>query len=126
MNLLPGSRDAAGNIRFSGHVLGYADPGVQEPLSVGIRPENVSVRDQDQPGLKGNVRHRENLGADIFLHVEIDGPGTRIVARTAPPFRPETGIGARVSVAFNPSKLLCFRADGSRLRLPSARLAEIA
>ena len=78
--------------------------------SVGIRPEHWNVAPDGLPGI---VRLRENLGSDLYLHLEIGG-GRRIVVRT-PPDSAGTEVGAPITVQPRPGRLLMFDRGGRRL-----------
>ena len=63
----------------------------------------------------GIVRHRENLGSDLFLHVEADGGGPRIVARGVPEIADTVPPGARVVLRPRPGRALLFDRAGRRI-----------
>jgi len=85
-------------------------PGTGQAESVGVRPEHWEIGDD---GLPGMVRLRENLGSDLFLHVEI-GAGRRIVARTAPDAA-GTDVGAQIMLRPRSGRTLLFDRNGRRL-----------
>lgn len=124
INLMSGEFDAGGRLCISGHVMDRLAARASEHVTIGIRPEAVKVIAGHQTGIRGIIRHRENLGSDIFLHVEIEGHASRIVAKTAPPLRMDLGIGRPVTLNFDAMALLLFRSDGSRLRLPQLQEEE--
>jgi multiple sugar transport system ATP-binding protein len=85
-------------------------PGSGGAESVGVRPEHWELAGD---GLPGTVRLRENLGSDLFLHVELGG-GRRIIART-PPEAPGTEVGAQITLRPRPGRMLLFDRSGRRL-----------
>jgi multiple sugar transport system ATP-binding protein len=126
INLMAGEIDGGGRLTVAGYILDRLAARVSEPVTVGIRPEAVRVTAGHQTGIRGIIRHRENLGSDVFLHIEVEGHDSRIVAKTAPPLRMDMSIGRPVTLSFDAMALLLFRSDGSRLRLPQLQQAALA
>ena len=117
INVLPGTVRADGGIDVPGGVLpGSSRLPAATELSVGIRPEHCDIEASDAAsgGLAGTVRHRENLGSDLFLHVELDG-GRRIIARGAPEIADAVPSGTRVFLRPRPGRALLFDRAGRRI-----------
>lgn len=119
INILQGRTRTDGGIEIDGSVLAGArkqTAGVE--LSIGIRPEHLEIsQGMKGPGtLSGIIRHRENLGSDLFLHVEVAGHGARVVARAAPESAATAALGANVVLRLRPDRLLLFDRVGRRLR----------
>jgi multiple sugar transport system ATP-binding protein len=112
INVLPGTVRADGSVDVPGGVLAI---GSRLPagtaVSVGVRPEHCDVADD---GIRGTVRHRENLGSDLFIHVETVGEH-RIVARAAPEIVDAVPPGATVTLRPRPDRALLFDRAGRRL-----------
>ena len=123
INLFPGMIEGSGAVRTLNRVVGRSTPQSPESLIIGFRPESIMLTDQGR-GIAALVRHREHLGAEMFLHVEIEGHDERIILRTSA--MAGLTVGSLIAITFDEEKLLCFRTDGSRLRTPDVRLAEIA
>jgi multiple sugar transport system ATP-binding protein len=84
-------------------------------ISVGVRPEHCDVvADPTADGIRGTVRHRENLGSDLFVHVETVGEH-RIVARGAPEIADAVPPGAAVTLRPRADRALLFDRAGRRL-----------
>jgi multiple sugar transport system ATP-binding protein len=120
INVLPGTVRADGGIDVPGGVLaGPCGLAAATELSVGIRPEHCEVQASNGARLAGElggiVRHRENLGSDLFLHVEADGGGPRVVARAAPEIADTVPPGARVVLRPRPGRALLFDRAGRRI-----------
>jgi len=122
INILPAETGADGGIGIEGRPTGLR--ATTRPVEhLGIRPEALSPCDGD--GLiAGRVRLVENLGADLFVQLEVAGVARPVVVRLA--------AAARASVA--PGSLLRLRADPARITgfdvagkaAPVTRLAEAA
>ncbi len=80
-------------------------------LQAAIRPERLAVG----RGLKGHVVYRENLGSDLFLHVEVPGAPGPLIAR-ADPATGGCSVGNKIGLAVDPVHLLLFDLDGKRVR----------
>ena len=79
------------------------------------RPEHCDVAPGPVAGtIRGTVRHRENLGSDLFVHVETMGEH-RIIARAAPEIVDTVPPGATVALRPRPDRALLFDRAGRRL-----------
>ena len=117
INLLPGeviSRDAVDVLGQRVAIDGLPEPGTK--LQVGIRPPSVVVGAEGTSGLRGEVVYRENLGSDLFVHVELSEGRARVVARCDPDRAEALPIGATVSVQLPADKVLLFGESGRRVR----------
>ncbi len=95
--------------------------GFPDAVSLGVRPENLSLTDAGPGAIPASVELVEPLGSEIYLHASV-GQGQRIVARLAPDSRVEPGN--EVHLAPDPRHLHFFDgASGASLR-PSARTVE--
>jgi multiple sugar transport system ATP-binding protein len=115
---------SAGTVRLGGASvtlpphLRNAD-GRSGPIVIGIRPEHLHLGDTE-PGstFGGQITLVEELGADSYLHVRVDGQDKPLVVRAAgrvPP-RPDE----QVSVGITTSELFAFDPEtGSRLGQPA-------
>ena len=73
----------------------------------------MSSLDPAADGIRGTVRHRENLGSDLFVHVETAGEH-RIIARSAPEIVDAVPPGATVTLRPRPDRALLFDRAGRR------------
>ncbi len=78
-------------------------------IIVGIRPEHVSVADESGEGIRGEVVLVESLGADSYVHAEIEGAEASFVARTEgyDSRRPGTNVRLRI----DPGRIFGFDAE---------------
>lgn len=96
----------------------------QPPRNDGIaqrlafRPEAAALVAPGEGSLTGVVTAVENLGADLFVHVEVAaGTGPVPVVVRTDPMGPRLALGEAVGIAPDPARILRFDAAG--LRLPS-------
>lgn len=113
LNVLPASVSARG-LDLPGLALPFATgvaPGTR--LQAGIRPERLTLA---ASGLSGSLVYRENLGADLFLHVALDSVPQPLIVRSDPALAGALALGDPVTVGLAAEHLLLFDADGRRLR----------
>ncbi|WP_425090913.1 ABC transporter ATP-binding protein [Tropicimonas sp. S265A] len=118
INILAGDVHADGRLDLWGETLGVLPKQVAQPVSFGLRPEHGFLSESGR--FRGIVKHRENLGADIFLHIGVHGQDKVIVLRSEPARAQDMGIGANIQFDFDRTQMLIFSADGNRLRPPVA------
>lgn len=97
-----------------------ADEHRKAPLTVGIRPEQVTVSRAADATLQGEVELVEPLGAESLVHVRLAEQAQTLVARV--PGLSDLALGERVGVVFGGTVHL-FGADGSRVADASPRRA---
>lgn len=130
INLLPGTLDDAGHARCGDMVLARgAKNGVVGSVTIGLRPEHLSVcKRGDAESLSGRVVHRENLGADIYLHMSVLDGASRLVARVQPNEGNAISIGDELHVRRLDGCAMVFGKNGNRLDLAAttSHVAEVA
>jgi ABC-type sugar transport system ATPase subunit len=101
MNLIPG---AGGPLPLDG----LAD---RQGITLGLRPEMISVVPPEEGIVQGRVRLRETIGYDRVLLVDVGGHELRV--RTS---RSDAGAeGELLGLAWRPNDLHVFDADGERM-----------
>ena len=68
------------------------------------------------PAIDGRLVHRENLGSDLFLHVDVPGVPALLIARADPAAGEGVSIGDTLSLTIDPRHALLFDANGRRIR----------
>lgn len=131
INLLPGSLDDAGHVRCGGMILSrLADARTVGAVTVGLRPEHLALCEKDAPeALCGKVVHKENLGADVYLHVTVMDAAHRMVVRVTPAEAFSTAIGNTVHFRRLRGQAMVFGKTGKRLGLTTSserNVAEVA
>jgi multiple sugar transport system ATP-binding protein len=76
----------------------------------------MGPRSDEKTSLSGRLAHRENLGSDLLLHVEVAGVANLVIARADPAAGEAFPIGTPVTLAIDPRHALLFDSDGKRLR----------
>ncbi|WP_289035773.1 ABC transporter ATP-binding protein [uncultured Roseibium sp.] len=127
INLLAGSLDSDGHARCGEVVLSRVTASrASEKVSIGLRPEHLALCAANEPGcLSGRVVHKENLGADVYLHVAIDDGLHRMVVRTTPQEGVSVSLGSDVSFHRLHGQAMVFGADGKRIQLADALSAQV-
>ncbi|MEP3303939.1 MAG: ABC transporter ATP-binding protein, partial [Roseibium sp.] len=127
INLLAGSLDSDGHARCGDVVLSRVTAAQSsEKVSIGLRPEHLALCAANQPGcLSGRVVHKENLGADIYLHVAVDDGLHRMVVRTAPQEGVSVSLGSDISFHRLHGQAMVFGADGKRIQLADAMSTQV-
>jgi multiple sugar transport system ATP-binding protein len=87
---------------------------VTNAAQVAVRPERLVVGTAST--LKGRLVHRENLGSDLLLHVEVPGVPAPLIARADPARDERFAVGDMLGLAIDPRHALLFDAAGRRVR----------
>ncbi len=124
MNLLP-CMEKSGRIVFSGFGKNTArkkaisEKFLSAPssavVSLGIRPENIALCDEDAGHISGTVAVCEYLGSEQFAYIDC-GLDNMVTARVSPDA--ELKVGSVTGLSFDNEKLYTFDGDGSRLYKP--------
>lgn len=114
INILPGSVEDQGVINVLGKKLPIrCDIPGKANVHVGIRPTALNVASENRDaGFGGRIRLIENLGSDVFLHVELEGLENLVIVRTNPVETDRYGIDAKVELSMNVEHILIFDKRG--------------
>lgn len=126
INVVAGGCDSSGRLSCLGIALGrrLAQP-AGGTLSIGWRPEHFALRPRTASGcFAGRLVYKENLGADVYLHVALDDGAHRIIARVTPPEAHDAAIGDELRLGADPGAAMVFGSDGRRLALASDEKTE--
>ena len=119
MNIFPGTVDGSGRITVIGVALeeALAVP-AGGPFSVGLRPEHLHIQAGEAGDcFTGRLTYRENLGADLFLHLAVEGLDDKIVIRAKPHEARLAAIGEEIRFRGEAGMARVFGADGKRVAL---------
>ncbi len=121
INTLPGAADATGWVCALGVTLARRVAAPAQTVTVGIRPEHLELRPGPGPDVyTGRITHKENLGADVYLHAAMGDGAHRLVARVTSAAASTLGIGAEAHFGRVRGEALVFGVDGRRLELAPA------
>jgi multiple sugar transport system ATP-binding protein len=119
INFLPGRVVDGGAVELFGHLLPLkvALP-AGSPVSVGVRPEAISLAGSGPSSetctVRGTLLRKENLGPEFLLHLEVGDPRIPVVARVAAgPGLPE--VDETVPLLISGTACHVFEADGDRV-----------
>jgi multiple sugar transport system ATP-binding protein len=84
-------------------------------IRLGIRPEHLSIVDPARAPLTGRLRHKENLGPEILLHVATPQRDAPVIVRTEPEKARALALDAKLGLSFELDDLRFFDAEGIRI-----------
>jgi multiple sugar transport system ATP-binding protein len=111
MNLLKGTASGQG-VELSGVGTLAAAINASGPVTVGIRPEHLSLNQPGDVGIQGTITLVEYLGSEIFVYVALPD-GQSLLAQA--PGNAQFKRGDAVSLGFNASNAHFFNAVGLRI-----------
>jgi multiple sugar transport system ATP-binding protein len=116
INVLAGIVDEATRVVLAGRRL---DVGVEvaagSTIHVGIRPEALRLASAERAAIVGRLAHKENLGAEVLLHVAVDGAAVPLVIRLDQGTARGLPLGGQVGLDLSAADLRIFDAEGRRL-----------
>jgi len=116
MNILPATCDEKGVISCLGQKIKVALKNIKnQSVSIGIRPEHLILQSPSKASFTGKLTYKENLGSDVFLHLDIGAINQKVVIRTEPQESNSSKIGETVSFGANENKYLVFNENGKRI-----------
>lgn len=87
-------------------------------VKLGVRPEKLEISAPGPGRLTAEIRHLENLGPDMLVHLRMRDEVAPIVARCPADHLREARIGDQVGLVFSPGDVLVFDGTTGR-RLPA-------
>ncbi len=121
INIFKGSSDSSGTVSFLNLNLKRKSSESNIDLHIGIRPEHLEITNESNENtFSGTVAYRENLGSDIFFHVNIEGGSNKIIVRGIPQFTHQISNGSNVNVRRIKDKALLFNQSGMRVHFTNA------
>ncbi|MBB3975660.1 multiple sugar transport system ATP-binding protein [Rhizobium azooxidifex] len=84
-------------------------------VTLGIRPEFVSVSRQGNEGLPARIERLEFLGSEVIVYCRLDAIGETMVAKVTPAEGADLSPGVPVRLTADARHIFVFSKDGSRL-----------
>jgi multiple sugar transport system ATP-binding protein len=121
INLFQGRLAADGTVESGSLRLPLRARSNGREVTIGVRPDALSISRPGNPGWRGRVERLENVGSDLFVHVSLGDAGRSAVVRTDPYGKPIAEVGGEVVLQPNLQRALLFDRTGARI----ATVAEI-
>jgi len=116
INIVPALAEN-GLVSFGGIRLALDDTSLAgTSVTLGIRPEFVSLSDSRQGALAARVERIEFLGSEVILYCKLDAIGEIMIAKLTPAEASGVTAGMPVALSLSPEKAMVFAEDGRRLR----------
>ncbi|WP_078118789.1 ABC transporter ATP-binding protein [Thiosocius teredinicola] len=116
INLFRGEVTGPGVVQIFGTFTGLTvGESSSDTVHLGVRPENLRLAEPGRAVFSGEVRLLENLGAEVFVHIEVAGHDDTVVLRLTHALAQGVRLGDRVFLDFAPEHALVFDIDGRRL-----------
>ncbi|MGQ0682100.1 ABC transporter ATP-binding protein [Bradyrhizobium sp.] len=111
INMLPGRVRDDGRIEALGQVIRLASSHPPGNCRIGIRPERIVLGNGP---FSGTVIHTENMGAEAFVHLGLNGTDARVVARVND-VRRLPDVASHVPFNFTADAVRAFDSAGKRI-----------
>ena len=121
INIFKGTSDSSGTVSFLNVNLKRKSSESNTDLHIGIRPEHLEITNESNDNtFSGIVAYRENLGSDIFFHVNIEDGSNKIIVRGLPQLTHQISNGSSVNIKRVSDKALLFNQAGMRVQFTNA------
>ena len=121
INIFKGTSDSSGTVSFLNVNLKRKSSESNTDLHIGIRPEHLEITNESNDNrFSGIIAYRENLGSDIFFHVNIEDGSNKIIVRGLPQFTHQISNGSSVNIKRVSDKALLFNQAGMRVQFTNA------
>ena len=116
INTFDGSSNSEGVVEFLNIKLERKSSESNSNLKIGIRPEHLIIsKNKSDNCIEGSVVYRENLGSDLFFHVDIGDAKNRIIVRGIPQLTNDISNGTKVFIERLKGEALLFDKSGNRI-----------
>ncbi|WP_284774319.1 ABC transporter ATP-binding protein [Agrobacterium sp. lyk4-40-TYG-31] len=115
INLLPTKATANGMVQFGGITIAASSLSHGDDVTIGIRPEFLTLASQSRDTMAATVERLEFLGSEVILFARLNGMGETVVVKLTPSDATGLGPGKPVHLAIQPDKAMLFGADGERI-----------
>jgi multiple sugar transport system ATP-binding protein len=116
INLIASQVEEGGTVALGGTRCRLADHAAAgSAVTLGVRPEFVTVVRQGGEGLPARVERLEFLGSEVIVHCRLDAIGETMVAKVSPAEGAGLSAGTPVRLHADARRIFVFSADGDRL-----------
>ncbi len=116
INTFDGSANSEGVVEFLNIKLARKSNTQNINLTIGIRPEHLTISENKSDNcIQGTVVYKENLGSDLFFHVDIGNGINRIIVRGIPQLTNNISNGTKVFIERLKGEALLFDTKGDRI-----------
>ena len=117
INVLPAESDGNEQITSMGLSMSYPAKNQKKGnILLGLRPEHTELLSSNSKNcFAGKIIHKENLGADIYLHVTLNDGQHKMIVRSDPSKALDLIIGDEVKIGWMENKVIAFERDGQSL-----------
>lgn len=120
MTILPAEANHLGELIILGDNTGIKLEIKSQFLSIGIRPEHLAIR-KSKGIFSGFLKHIENLGSEVYLHLSVEDIEQPIITRITPQESKSLKLNSKIDLAFNIDDLHLFSENGKRFNfVPTA------
>ena len=119
INVLPAESDDYGQITCMGlsMSLPLKTPN-KESILLGLRPEHTELlAPKSKNCFVGEIKYKENLGPDIYLHLILNEGQHKMIVRSEPGKALDVNIGDTVKIGWKEDKIMAFEKNGKSLPL---------
>ena len=122
INVLPAEIDTKGKITCMGLPISMS---LQKTLKkgnikLGFRPEHTElISSNNKTCFEGKITYKENLGSDIYLHVNLKDSQQNMIVRSIPEKALDTKIDDVVKIGWMADKIMAFDENGKSLSTKS-------
>ncbi|WP_296572769.1 ABC transporter ATP-binding protein [Phreatobacter sp.] len=120
INILAGEADGEGRVSVTGVATGLVAPRLTGKLSIGVRPEHLTLAAQ---GIAVTVGHVEFLGSEVLVYARETRAGSDLILRLAPEAWEAAPSRQNLTVAPLAGRLLAFDPVGNRVGLIGSETA---
>lgn len=115
INLLQTKATANGMVHFGGITIAASALSHGDDVTVGIRPEFLSLTSQSRDTMAATVERLEFLGSEVILFARLNGMGETVVVKLTPYQAVDLATGKPVHLAIQPDKAMLFAKSGERV-----------
>lgn len=116
INLIASQVEDGGTVALGGtrcRLVDRAAPG--SAVTLGVRPEFVTVSRHGNEGLAARVERLEFLGSEVIVYCRLDAIGETMVAKVTPADGANLSAGMPVRLHADPGRIFVFSSGGGRL-----------